>query len=53
MVRDVNQKDNGALMVALVPGKVRINDQDGNEINLEPKEIMVREKGGKLYKTIF
>ena len=50
---NVNQKDNGPLMVALVTGKVRINDQQGNQVNLEPNEMMVREKGGNLYKTVF
>ena len=50
---NVNQKDNGPLMVALVTGKVRINDHQGNQLNLEPSEMMVMEKGGHLYKTGF
>lgn len=50
---NVNQRDNGSLMVALVTGKVRVNDQRGNQVNLEPREMMVMEKGGHLYKTGF
>jgi ferric-dicitrate binding protein FerR (iron transport regulator) len=49
----VKQKDNGPLLVALVTGKVRINDQQGNQVNLKPLEMMVMEKGGSLYKTVF
>tara|TARA_R110002124_G_scaffold286927_3_gene469272 strand:+ start:878 stop:1918 length:1041 start_codon:yes stop_codon:yes gene_type:complete len=50
---NVNQKENGALMVALVSGKVRINDNEGRQIQLEPSEMLVRDKGGSFHKTGF
>jgi transmembrane sensor len=50
---NVNQKNNGALTVALVSGKVSIDDQQGNQMHLEPREMMVREKGGNIHKTTF
>jgi len=50
---NVNQKANGALMIALVTGKVSINDQLGNRMDLEPSEMMVKEKDGDIHKTTF
>src|SRR5690606_21045032 len=50
---NINQKHNGALMVALVSSKVSINDQQGNQMNLEPSEMMVRGKDGNIHKTTF
>ncbi|EPR66760.1 FecR family protein [Cyclobacterium qasimii] len=50
---NVNQKQNGALTVALVTGKVLINDQKGNEMQLEPSEMMVRGEDGAFHKTGF
>ncbi|WP_339923412.1 FecR family protein [uncultured Cyclobacterium sp.] len=50
---NVNQKQNGALTVALVTGKVIINDQKGNEMQLAPSEIMVRGEDGAFHKTGF
>lgn len=50
---NVNQKENGSLTVALVSGKVRINDPQGNQVHLEPNEMMVKDQGGNLHKTNF
>ena len=50
---NVNQGENGKLAVALVSGKVRVNDEKGNQLNLEPNEMLVMEDGGKFYKTGF
>jgi len=50
---NVNQKDNGTVMVALITGKVTVNDGEGNQVNLEPSEMMVKEKGGDWHKTPF
>src|SRR5690554_3922339 len=50
---NVNQKNDGVLTVALVTGKVRINDEKGNEVELEPSEMMVRGKEGGIHKTAF
>lgn len=50
---NINQKDNGTVMVALVTGKVTVNDNDGNQVNLEPSEMMVRKRGGDWHKTPF
>src|SRR5690606_2445946 len=50
---NVNQKNNGELMVALVSGKVSINDQQGNRIELQPSEMMVRDRDGHILKTTF
>ena len=50
---NVNQKSNGSLTVALVSGKVRINDKQGNQMHLEPSQMMVKEKDGNLRKTSF
>lgn len=50
---NVNHNSNGSLTVALVTGKVSIGDQQGNQMYLEPSEMMVREKNGNLHKTSF
>lgn len=50
---NVNQKQNGTLKVALVSGKVHINDQEGNHMQLKPSEMMVRDEEGAFYKTGF
>ncbi|SEJ60801.1 protein of unknown function [Cyclobacterium xiamenense] len=50
---NVNQGEDGKLAVALVSGKVRVNDEKGNQVNLEPNEMLVMEDGGKFYKTGF
>jgi ferric-dicitrate binding protein FerR (iron transport regulator) len=50
---NVNQGEGGKLAVALVSGKVRVNDDKGNQVNLEPSEMLVMEQGGDFYKTGF
>ena len=50
---NVNQKQNGTLKVALVSGKVLINDQKGNQMQLEPSEMMVTDEDGTFHKTGF
>lgn len=50
---NVNQEEGGKLAVALVSGKVRVNDDKGNQVNLEPSEMLVMEQGGDFYKTGF
>jgi len=50
---NVNQSSTGALTVALVSGKVSINDRQGNQVDLEPSEMMVREEDGHIHKTTF
>jgi len=50
---NINQEEGGKLAVALVSGKVRVNDDKGNQVNLEPSEMLVMEQGGDFYKTGF
>src|SRR5690606_29651739 len=50
---NINQRQNGVLTVALVSGKVSINDQQGNQIELSPSQMMVREEDGRMRKTTF
>lgn len=50
---NVNQGHNGMLAVALVSGKVSIDDRQGNTMELAPSEMMVREKDGHIHKTTF
>lgn len=50
---NVNQSNNGALTVALVTGKVSIDYRQGNQLELEPSEMMVKEKNGHIHKTTF
>ncbi|EON78533.1 anti-FecI sigma factor, FecR [Lunatimonas lonarensis] len=50
---NVNQQDGGNISVALVTGKVRVKDESGSLVNLEPNEMLIMEQGGKLHKTGF
>lgn len=50
---NVNQSNTGTLTVALVSGKVSINDRQGNQMDLEPSEMMVREEDGAIRKMTF
>lgn len=50
---NVRQKTNEPLYVALVTGKVRVNAENGDQVTLDPDEMLVMEKGGKFYKTGF
>jgi transmembrane sensor len=50
---NVNQTENGSLYVALLTGKVRIDLEEGRQVDLEPKELLVVEKNGSYYKTGF
>ncbi|MDN3668926.1 FecR domain-containing protein [Echinicola jeungdonensis] len=48
-----NVKKEEGLSVALVTGKVSVEDVRGNKIVLEPKEMVVKDKVGKITKTTF
>jgi ferric-dicitrate binding protein FerR (iron transport regulator) len=49
-----NVKENGSgIAVALVEGKVRVNDKQGNQVLLDPNEMLVIQEGGKFYKSGF
>ncbi len=48
-----NVKKEEELSVALVSGKVTVEDHRGNKIVLEPKEMVVKDKVGKITKTTF
>ncbi|WP_375586278.1 FecR family protein [Cyclobacterium xiamenense] len=50
---NVNQEESGKIAVALVTGKVRVHDYRGNQVNLDPNEMLVMEKSGEFYKTGF
>jgi ferric-dicitrate binding protein FerR (iron transport regulator) len=50
---NVKQKTNEPLYVALVTGKVRVNAKNGDQVTLNPDEMLVMEEGGKFYKTSF
>lgn len=50
---NVNQEESGKIAVALVSGKVRVNDDKGNQVNLDPSEMLVMEHSGEFYKTGF
>ncbi|MEB2787312.1 FecR family protein [Algoriphagus persicinus] len=50
---NVKQKTNEPLYVALVTGKVRVNADNGDQVTLDPDEMLVLEEGGKFYKTSF
>lgn len=50
---NVNQQENGALSVALMTGKVRIKDDKGQQMSLEPSEMIIRDKQGTILKTSF
>lgn len=50
---NVKESEKGDLSVALVSGKIQINDQKGNRLMLEPKEMMVFNPKGEFFKTGF
>jgi len=50
---NVNQREDGALNVALISGKVRVNTENGSNLTLNPNEMLVLEKGGAIHKTGF
>ena len=50
---NVNQEESGKIAVALVTGKVWVHDDRGNQVNLDPNEMLVMEKSGEFYKTGF
>lgn len=50
---NVKEMEEGNLSVALVTGKVRINDDSGNQVNLHPKEMLVIRENGPFIKTEF
>ncbi|WP_332914682.1 FecR family protein, partial [Algoriphagus boritolerans] len=50
---NVRQNTNEPLYVALVTGKVRVNSENGDQVTLDPNEMLVMEKDGKFSKTGF
>ncbi|SMD44420.1 FecR family protein [Aquiflexum balticum DSM 16537] len=50
---NVRQNGAGGLAVALVEGKVKVNDRLGNQVLLNPNEMLVIEETGKFYKSDF
>jgi transmembrane sensor len=50
---NVKQKGLEGLSVALVEGKVKVNDGIGNQVFLNPNEMLVIEETGKFYKSDF
>jgi ferric-dicitrate binding protein FerR (iron transport regulator) len=50
---NVKQKGNGDLSVALVEGKVKVNDKSGNQVFLDPNEMLVIQENGEFYKSGF
>jgi ferric-dicitrate binding protein FerR (iron transport regulator) len=49
-----NVKENKeGLAVALLEGKVRVNDKHGNQVLLDPNEMLVIHEDGKFYKSGF
>lgn len=50
---NVRQKADEPLYVALVTGKVRVDAVNGDQVTLNPDEMLVMEKGGKFSKTGF
>ncbi|TXE04795.1 FecR family protein [Algoriphagus aquimarinus] len=50
---NVNSVVEGKLEVALVSGKVKVNDKLGNQVMLDPMEMIVLEDNGKIYKQDF
>lgn len=50
---NVNQSSNNQFAVALVSGKVKVNDNLGNQVVLDPSEMLVMEKDGNFYKSTF
>lgn len=50
---NVKEMEEGQLSIALVTGKVRVNDDSGNQVNLNPKEMLVLKENGPFIKTGF
>lgn len=50
---NVKQKTDEPFYVALVTGKVRVNAENGDQVTLDPDEMLVMEKGGEFYKRKF
>ncbi|WP_339756861.1 FecR family protein [Algoriphagus aquimarinus] len=50
---NVNSMVKGKLEVALVSGKVKVNDKLGNQVMLAPMEMIVLEDNGKIHKQDF
>ncbi|RZS95102.1 FecR family protein [Cecembia calidifontis] len=50
---NVREMEDGQLSVALVSGKVRVNDDSGNQVNLNPNEKLVLKENGPFIKTGF
>lgn len=50
---NVKDSEKGELSIALVSGKVEINDEKGNQLMLDPKEMMVFNAEGEFFKTGF
>lgn len=50
---NVKDSEDGKVAVALMSGKVRINDNSGNQVNLLPNEMLVIKENGPFIKTGF
>ncbi len=50
---NVKEYSEGKLSVALVSGKVRINDRNGNQLMLAPNEMMTFNQQGEFFKSGF
>ena len=50
---NVNQSSGEELAVALVSGKVKVNDTHGNQVILDPSEMLVIKKDGNFFKSTF
>jgi transmembrane sensor len=50
---NVKQNRLDGMTVALIEGKVKVNDRVGNQILLDPNEMLVIEDNGKFYKSEF
>ncbi|WP_373497176.1 FecR family protein [Aquiflexum sp.] len=50
---NVKQRGTKGLSVALVEGKVKVNDRLGNQVLLDPNEMLVIEEKGEFYKSGF
>lgn len=50
---NVNSVIEGKLEVALISGKVKVNDSQGNQVMLAPMEMLVLEDNGQIFKQNF
>lgn len=50
---NINQSKGEELAVALVSGKVKVNDTHGNQVILDPSEMLVIKNDGNFYKSTF